>query len=615
VNHGLGCFVLLLAWAFAAWAQPEDDADSLVAITSAALVQVGSATPAVIVELPVHQYRGQRELVQMQATSEFMLSAAPAKPWILYTEKLQDGGQLRLNGVLIADTPVTTQAVTVRQLRPLRFVIPPGVLQAGRNALVREWAVHENLLLLPRMWVGNTEQIDTLFIPRDTGYRVLPKITLVVAAVLAFIMFSIYWRSRDLKPYLWVAVSALGYCVVDMAFFVTAVPADFFALWQFIFYAAGGALTLGSYFFLVHASGMDSPRYRRWTSVTTVLHCAAFAAYSVWTGLTYAPLLTRIGIVLSAVFAAYPLWALARSLWRGFHWRRALLLWVAVGGIAVNVLDIATINGNRLGIESGFLLPPFMLVWFLTICAFLIADFSASIQAQQSLADQLAQELSAQRNELSRLHALERSAQEAQAATLERNRIMQDMHDGLGTQLVSSLAMARAGELSGPQTYELLRSCIDDLRLAIDTSQYAEDSLPLALGNLRFRMQPRLKAAGIALHWKTHALQSPLPLGPQQQLPVLRIIQESLTNALKHAHAKTIAVEATNTDSEFILSVQDDGRGFDVAAARAQAEGKGLNGLDQRARVLGAALQVKSGPLGTTVQLIVPFSHAGVVAP
>jgi signal transduction histidine kinase len=92
--------------------------------------------------------------------------------------------------------------------------------------------------------------------------------------------------------------------------------------------------------------------------------------------------------------------------------------------------------------------------------------------------------LEEQRAKLERLHELERAASEKQATSQERARIMQDMHDGLGSQLISSLAMAQGGTLSADQTYELLRSCIDDLRLAIDTSNDTKDSLPLALANL-----------------------------------------------------------------------------------------------------------------------------------
>ena len=102
-------------------------------------------------------------------------------------------------------------------------------------------------------------------------------------------------------------------------------------------------------------------------------------------------------------------------------------------------------------------------------------------------------------------------------------------------------------------------------------------------------------------------LSNPLPLGPQQQLPVLRIIQEGLTNALKHDKATNMVVEATNSDTHFTLTIEDDGHGFDVQAAKAIASGKGLNSLEKRARVLGATLEVKSSAQGTRLELKVPL--------
>lgn len=151
---------------------------------------------------------------------------------------------------------------------------------------------------------------------------------------------------------------------------------------------------------------------------------------------------------------------------------------------------------------------------------------------------------------------------------------MQDIHDGLGSQLVSSLAMAQAGHLSTTQTYDLLRSCIDDLRLAIDTSQDSTSSLSLALGNLRFRMQPRLKAAGIGMHWRTQDLSEPLPLRPEHQLSVLRMVQEIMANTLKHAQAKALYVHVGNTARELVIDIRDDGRGFDPTDAALKARGK-----------------------------------------
>jgi signal transduction histidine kinase len=589
------------------------DGGALVAIESALVYEGAQSKPPVLVSLPVRSLRDRRELVHLRAESQFELaSPSPGTQWMLYAEDLHDGGRLKVNGTVVADLPVTDGSTTVRQLRPSRFDLPPGLLRDGTNVIEREWSIHENMLLMPRMAVGDSKSINAIFAPRDVAYRVLPGITLVVAWVLALIMFGIYLGNRDLKAYLWVALSGWSFGVIDLVFFVEAVPSVLFVFWRLALFAAGCGLTLGSYYFLLEVSGVNAPRYRRWSLGLCVLLCVAYLVYFTWTGNTFELVFSRAILLLTACLAPLPFVALVRGLYKQFEWRKAALLLVVLTGVWINVMDLSVMNSSRSAAQSAYLLQLFALVWFSSTSAFLIAEFSRSLAAQRAQAATMARELAAQKEELSRLHALERAAREAEAAALERSRIMQDMHDGLGSQLVSSLVMARAGELNSQQTYELLRSCIDDLRLAIDTSYGTEDSLLVALGNLRFRMQPRLKAAGIALHWDTQALSNPLPLHPKDQLPVLRLVQESLTNALKHAGAKTITLKASLTDTELDIRIEDDGRGFDVEAAKEQAAGKGLNSLEKRARVLGGQLQISSSERGSVIWLTVPLGAARV---
>ncbi len=82
-----------------------------------------------------------------------------------------------------------------------------------------------------------------------------------------------------------------------------------------------------------------------------------------------------------------------------------------------------------------------------------------------------------------------------------------------------------------------------------------------------------------------------------------RIIQEALTNAVKHAGAARVAVEARESDGALQLSVTDDGRGFDPGAPGA---GFGLAGMRERVLLLGGTLDVTSGPAGTRIEATLP---------
>ena len=79
---------------------------------------------------------------------------------------------------------------------------------------------------------------------------------------------------------------------------------------------------------------------------------------------------------------------------------------------------------------------------------------------------------------------------------------MQEMHDGLGSSLVSALRVVENGKMQSGELAGVLKDCIDDLKLAIDSIEPVDDDLLLLLATLRFRLGARLENTGIRLHWK-----------------------------------------------------------------------------------------------------------------
>lgn len=578
-------------------------------VTVADLNRPGEST---VLPLPVRSHRAQRVLGAFRASAEFQLRAAPdGSRWVVYVQDFRDGGRLFVNGAEIANVSTATHGVTVRHLQPFLFDIPPGVLLAGRNTLVREWSVRENHLFVPRMALGAKQTLTPIYEQRHFWQYTMSQVSFVFAAIISLILLGLYGQNRGASRYLFAGASALGWAILNLAYFLTPIPAMLFAYWQLLVHGGVWAFTAGGSFYLLQDCGVRNRWYRQ-TSVAWGV--AFFVAYitNFWiTGQTFWPTSTLVWHVGLAVLGLYPVGRLAIVAWRQRRTRHLVYLMITLSAVAAGVLDAAAISGFKYSPSNGYLLQSVAPVWFIAICFALITDFSRSLQAQREQQHLLASQLEAQRIELEALHALQQASQEKQVAAQERARVMQDMHDGLGSQLISSLAMARSGELSPGQTYDMLRSCIDDLRLSIDAADQSMDSLPLALGNLRFRMAPRLQAAGITLRWSALDLSDALVLAPEKRLPVLRIIQESITNTLKHANASTLRVGVTNTASALTVDISDDGHGFDIETSRHGARGKGLNSLDKRARMLGARLAISSSPQGTRILLVVPLDAAG----
>jgi signal transduction histidine kinase len=153
----------------------------------------------------------------------------------------------------------------------------------------------------------------------------------------------------------------------------------------------------------------------------------------------------------------------------------------------------------------------------------------------------------------------------------------------------------------------VLRESIDDLKLTIDSLEPMGEDLLTLLGTLRYRLGKRLEVAGIKLEWQVEET-PPLPwLNPTASLQILRILQETLTNVLKHAHATTIRVETGFDAIHVWIRLTDNGSGFDVTAARQRSDrGRGLQNLDRRATSINGTVQLESQPGVTTVTLQLP---------
>jgi signal transduction histidine kinase len=206
--------------------------------------------------------------------------------------------------------------------------------------------------------------------------------------------------------------------------------------------------------------------------------------------------------------------------------------------------------------------------------------------------------------ELERSWARLRDLERERIVAEERRRITRDIHDGLGGHLVTTLAMLESEqEFSRDDVAEALRGALDDLRLVIDSLDPRETDVVGVLATIRVRLEPRLRLRGLRFRWEVADLPPSPGFGPERLLRVLRVVQEAITNVLKHARATTITVSTGVAAGRGpYVSIGDDGRGF----APERVEGRGLVNMHRRAAELGGELEVATGPAGTRVTLWMP---------
>ena len=188
----------------------------------------------------------------------------------------------------------------------------------------------------------------------------------------------------------------------------------------------------------------------------------------------------------------------------------------------------------------------------------------------------------------------------------ERERLLQDLHDGFGSQLTSARLRVEEGALSQAELAELLRECMTDLHLVVDTMNSPGMTLAEALRHLRNRYRQRLAGRRPELAWDL-ALDECPPLTEHQRLTLLRIIQEGLNNALKHAGAGQIRISARQTGTSPLgVRILDDGVGFPEHLR----PGKGLHHLRSRVQSLGGTLDLipPDGQAGAALIIDIPLT-------
>lgn len=233
------------------------------------------------------------------------------------------------------------------------------------------------------------------------------------------------------------------------------------------------------------------------------------------------------------------------------------------------------------------------------VAAFIARNFSL-FRSQSNLNAMLQSKIALREAELAQAHAREQELVAKQAHEAERRRIMQDIHDGLGSQLMSMMLSARLGEAEPAKVAEGLQAVIDEMRLMIDSMDSVGESLDAALATFRARVQPRIVEAGYAFEWTQKSAVDLPGYGPRDVLQVFRILQEAVTNALKHSGGSALHVNVGQEDDGAVrISISDNGKG----GAHAGDAGRGLANMQKRAKSIGSTYVLES-PQGAGTQVV-----------
>lgn len=215
---------------------------------------------------------------------------------------------------------------------------------------------------------------------------------------------------------------------------------------------------------------------------------------------------------------------------------------------------------------------------------------------------------------LFKMRQMERSHQQTRALMQEqRDELLREMHDGLGSQLFGASLLSdvsenmteaelrkRLGDVSAT-----LSDAMDSLRTGLTLLSTPPEAFGPAVLSLLMRAERVLGAGGIGLQTRMDDDTVSLHLDSRRVFGILRAMQEGLTNIARHSKASHAVVQLTLQENSLAILIQDDGVGFILGATRS---GHGLASMTRRLQMLDGCANIITAPsAGCTIELSLPL--------
>lgn len=472
--------------------------------------------------------------------------------------------------------------------------LPDSLLDQGVNILdVHLQATGLTRGYLGPLYVGSEDVLAPAYRLRVFLLEYVRVMVLAWQCLMVLVVLVVWTYRPQEALFGWLALLLVSSIFVFLGLFSDLHP----SLPEWIPYGAiiGSSASIVLVIISLLVSGVPPPRWLKW-AVAIVPAVSLFLAL---TGLI--PLRT----IVLAVSAPLNIVALLASLlvvsWaaiRGTSREALLLLLPLFLFVLVLVHDFAI----ALKALDG---PVFMGVYYrpalmVGIAMIFMRRLGVSLAHLDRANEHLARCLAEREAELARLHEEERREETRKVRSDERQRLTVDLHDGLSGHLASIIALAECGQ--NRDIEHSAREALDDLRLVIHSLDIEDRELTVALSGFHERLERQLKRLGIELDWSIARFPEISGVTPTQALNVLRILQEAVTNAIRHGRATHVLVRGDEAEAgRACLVVENNGQSF-----APERGGSGLENMRRRVSQLGGEIRIEPLESGSRVTLFLP---------
>jgi signal transduction histidine kinase len=521
-------------------------------------------------------------------------------PIALYTVSMRNQFDIMVNGVNVYRNYAKVTDQKLAWYRPFLIPIPAAALKPGRNEILVR-AVSQDSVGVGRIVLGPHSSIQDYYITSFFWRIAAPSAANFAMLVLGVFSLLLWWFRRQEVELLYLAISTVFWYFRNYPYFAEATPFDVTTF---------NALAVASTYFATIATCAFFGTYLKLPNIERIILIFAVLGVPLHLIHWYFGLSNIVLYIPSSLAALIMLGFGIRMFQRTRSGEHAFLVMVMVIIPFSAFYDfwLAAVGTGWKGYSNYISLFTGLIYATAFLMSFGRRSITAFSRLETANAD-LEDGIKKARDELAASEALRQKLLVHRAIATERERLMQEMHDGIGSNLITALAVAEK-QAQPANTIKTLRRAISDLKITVDSLEPVEGNLVTLLGNLRHRMAADLQDAGLVCHWNVEPCEALDWLDATNALHTLRIFQEIIGNVLTHSGATQMWIGCKEVERDGVLGiasqVADNGCGFNVEAIETQ--GKGVSNIRSRADSLRGSLafEARRGG-GTVVTLWLPY--------
>ncbi len=558
------------------------------------------------IEWPVHCMRMTTRLTREQLSVEH----GPTK---LMVNSRSGLGRIWLNGEKIEEMIHSDDRQRVQWFRPYAVAIPAHLVR-DTNVMTLEYFHYQPIFHLGELKIGSEPVIENmirqvLFISKTT----INGSTVLFGILGAFLIsFSILFKRERLIGMS--GMTMFGWAAFLNMLMMVTVPADYYVPWQALMYGliAWSLFSFADFIKIIAEVKTDpvSTKLRNLCGASGTALCLYFGSESIyyinifWVGggiLYFVSVLLRC-VLLENIFL--------KKEGRMLIFQSSLTVLLTIHDYLVESGQIKyayALFGDYLPhiwFEEIYLMQFGMTVLLMVMGMIVFKRYRTSQNYQMAEATRITKALQHSEERLREVLQKQHAINNIRLIQSERERLLMEIHDGVGSQLISGMLLAKKQDLSQAAVLDMFQVCMDDVRVIIDCISLGKPAnAAKMIGALLERQRQRLKGLGIALDFipdkKRNATNH--DISDAQCLHASRIVQECIANAIKHAQCTKMTVHLRQYRDHLMVVIRDNGEG--LAPIDRMELGRGLKNMRKRARLLAGQIRFLSRNDGFTVML------------